>query len=285
MRKTGCIYMYKNKVNGRCYVGQTIQTIKRRRIQHISAANRGMEQPFYKAIRKYGIDNFDFEVLLSNVPVALLDDLEINTIHMYDAYTKGYNAASGGKVNRGFTLSDVTKEKLKQANLGKKASEMTKQKMSDSQRGRKHSEDTKKRISRSNLGNYHTEATKRKMSERVVPESQKQALSDSWKRDTEGNRTRRERMRTWNIGRVQSEEELLIRSKTRSRGEKNPKSKAVRCVETGRVYSTVAAAAKEISTSTSNVSAVCKGKYKKTKGFSFEYVVNTAIEHVYVVVG
>lgn len=277
--------MYKNRLNGKCYVGQTIQSVKRRQIQHTSAAKRGVTQPFYQAIRKYGVGNFTFEIIIDNVPSNLLDDLEINIIHMYDAYTKGYNASTGGNVNRGFTLTDETKEKLRRINTGKKASQATIAKMRVAQTGRVHSENTRKKISESNVGNYHSEVTKQKMRERVIPEIQKQAMKDAWKRDTEGNRKRLDILKTVNVGRIQSKEELTKRSTTRPRGEKNHKSKMIRCLETDEVFATVSEAAKKIDTCTSNVSAVCKGRYKKTKGFSFEYFTSAAIENVYVEIG
>ena len=61
------IYLITNKVNGHCYVGQTSRLFYDRWIEHLyaSSCNRGGERhtPLHQAIRKYGINNFDFEVL------------------------------------------------------------------------------------------------------------------------------------------------------------------------------------------------------------------------------
>lgn len=60
------IYKYTNKINQKSYIGQSIQ-IEKRKKQHIqSAYNKNhinYYSDFYKAIRNFGIENFDFEIL------------------------------------------------------------------------------------------------------------------------------------------------------------------------------------------------------------------------------
>lgn len=62
-RITGIIYRYESP-SGKYYVGQTIDE-KRRKVTHKSLANKGVDLPFYKAIRKYGIENFEYVVLFT----------------------------------------------------------------------------------------------------------------------------------------------------------------------------------------------------------------------------
>ena len=56
------------------------------------------------------------------------------------------------------------------------------------------------------------------------------------------------------------------------RGAKHPQAKKVRCVETGQVFDTVTEAATEFGISTGNICKCCKGVYKQTGGFHWEYV-------------
>ena len=56
------IYRYRNKLNGKVYIGQTID-IERRKSEHLKDAERGTGFVFHRALRKYGIDCFDFDVL------------------------------------------------------------------------------------------------------------------------------------------------------------------------------------------------------------------------------
>ena len=55
------------------------------------------------------------------------------------------------------------------------------------------------------------------------------------------------------------------------------KYKAVRCINTGIVYESVTAAAKELKLETTNISRCCKGVFKQTGGYSFEYATNQAL--------
>ena len=55
----GCIYLYTNLVNGKLYVGQS-SAVKHRFLTHLQG-----NQVIDKAIRKYGIENFSFKILLT----------------------------------------------------------------------------------------------------------------------------------------------------------------------------------------------------------------------------
>lgn len=98
--KTG-IYKYQNKTNGKIYIGQSLD-INRRYQQHLydatHRADRGSGVDL--AIKKYGIENFDFSIV-EECPVEKLDERERYWIAFYDSYNKGYNRTPGGSVLRG----------------------------------------------------------------------------------------------------------------------------------------------------------------------------------------
>lgn len=70
------IYKITNNINGRMYIGQS-NCIERRFAQHKSPyeQQRFAEKPLYKAFKKYGIENFSFEVI-EECTVAQLDERE-----------------------------------------------------------------------------------------------------------------------------------------------------------------------------------------------------------------
>lgn len=104
----GSIYLFRNILNGKCYVGQTIH-IQERYKDHLYHAQNKPETPFHKALAKYGIENFEF-VILEKCDVSKLDELEKYYIQKYQAYSKGYNCTLGGDGNLGLHHSDETKK-------------------------------------------------------------------------------------------------------------------------------------------------------------------------------
>lgn len=83
------IYLIHNKINGKNYVGQS-KNIYNRWSQH-RYDSKTKEYPLYRAIRKYGIDNFEFSILEE----CKIDELSIKEdyyIEKYKAYVPdGYN--------------------------------------------------------------------------------------------------------------------------------------------------------------------------------------------------
>lgn len=107
-----CIYSITNKINGRVYVGQTINFIRRRR-QHLTLLRKN-ECPIHDLqndFNIYGENNFEFEVLI-NCNKEELDFLEKIYIKELNAFKDngGYNLTNGGKKN--IKASKSTKEKL-----------------------------------------------------------------------------------------------------------------------------------------------------------------------------
>lgn len=88
------IYKITNKINGKCYIGQSVD-IERRFNEH---KNCKVDKPLYRAFKKYGIDNFTFEIL-EECSQEELNEKEIYYIVFYNSTTdgNGYNLEHGGE--------------------------------------------------------------------------------------------------------------------------------------------------------------------------------------------
>lgn len=89
------IYKITNKINGKVYIGQSVDITTRWK-QEINAAKRGEQYPLYRAFRKYGIENFDFSIL-EECPTKKLDERERFYIKKFNSVNDGYNIQYGGK--------------------------------------------------------------------------------------------------------------------------------------------------------------------------------------------
>lgn len=94
----GLIYMATNTVNGKSYIGLTMGTLENRKKGHIkSLSDKNINTKFKKALKKYGVDNFIWNVLEDSI--NNLDELfarEIYYIDKYKTFYKGYNMTLGG---------------------------------------------------------------------------------------------------------------------------------------------------------------------------------------------
>ena len=97
------IYKITNKINNKCYIGQTIKDPETRWKEHCQHAfgthPNDQNKTLYKAIRKYGVENFIFEVVQDNIDTfEKLDKAEIYWIDYYNSFIKGYNERLGGQL-------------------------------------------------------------------------------------------------------------------------------------------------------------------------------------------
>lgn len=154
--------------NGKIYIGKTINF--RRRLNEYKNIKIG-KCYFEHAMVKHGWDSFNLEILevFDNFN-KLKDNLillnrETYFIDLFDSDNreKGYNICKHSTDRAGIAMSEETKEKLRQINLGKKLSEETKIKIKESSLGRTHSEETKQKMSLSKVGKVKSEETKQKM--------------------------------------------------------------------------------------------------------------------------
>lgn len=137
----GYIYLITNQINGKQYVGQTIQDdIKKRWSTHKQVNKKYIGTCLFNAYKKYGIENFKFKLLC----ICFNEDTnkyEEEYINKYNTlYPNGYNMIEGGK-SRKFTpiLKQIISEKLRGENhpmFGKHLKEETKQKLREKTGGK-----------------------------------------------------------------------------------------------------------------------------------------------------
>ena len=99
------IYIFKNNINGKCYIGQSVCIRSRMKDHFYNIKVKNKRQLLYRAIEKYGLHNFTIDILekfeldeslLREELIKKLDALEIKYIEEYDSYHNGYNCTIGG---------------------------------------------------------------------------------------------------------------------------------------------------------------------------------------------
>lgn len=243
---TGYIYKITNKVNNKCYIGQTKTSINKRYVNHKSESRRTkIDTPLYRAMRKYGVDNFEVSVVIeikTNTKEELTETLNELEMHYIEKLKPAYNAAPGGLGSTGVPWTEERKEKFKKLMsgennpcFGKPKSEETRKKLSEALKGRIITEETRKKTSETMKGVPKSEETRKKM---------KEAASK----------------RTNNL----------------PTGKDHHGSKPVNQYDLNgnfiKTFESIHQAAKELSIQPNGICLNCKGKLKTTGGYIFKYV-------------
>ncbi len=100
--------MFINKINGKVYIGKS-KNIYKRYCRHLSKSNPGTTS-FSVAMRKYGINNFDF-FILETCRIEDLDQNEVKWISLHNSTDKrnGYNITIGGSK---YPFPESSKQKM-----------------------------------------------------------------------------------------------------------------------------------------------------------------------------
>jgi group I intron endonuclease len=150
----GCIYRIINKIDGKSYVGQYCKDNPRQRFtNHKSRARKeDASEYLYRAIRKYGVENFDF-TLICICDNKELNDLEIKYIKEFNTFGQnGYNMTTGGQGVRDFKHSPETIERLRISSTGKFPDEETRKRISEGLMGHGCSEETREKMRKASTG-------------------------------------------------------------------------------------------------------------------------------------
>jgi len=166
------IYKATNKINGKSYIGQTVKSLKKRIREHINLSKNGSNRPLHAALRKYGPENFTWEIIVDcGDNQHFLNESEIFFIDRYNTKSpNGYNLTDGGEGISGFNHTEETKRKMK-----KPKSEKARKNMSEAHKGVPLSETQRKSQSiahtgerNSMYGKHHKPESLEKMSKSHV---------------------------------------------------------------------------------------------------------------------
>ena len=173
-RPFGEIYFHFCPTSGKGYVGQTTQGCVQRRNEHVRHSRSikclDFQYPFSRAIRKYGAEAFESQVLAVARSKEELDGLEQLWIWaLQTCKPSGYNLSTGGDGHTGVPHTAVAKAKMTEAKIGNKfcvgrqVSDETRVRLGNGNRGRKLSSQWKERIAAAGLGRKHSAETKNKI--------------------------------------------------------------------------------------------------------------------------
>lgn len=116
----GIIYSIVCKVNGKRYIGQTINELGVRWKHHITESKSKSHRPLYRAISKYGPGMFTVRVLEDNIEYENLSERERHWIEQFDTFNNGYNLTTGGEQSK--TIHQDVKDKISTTMQGKEKS-------------------------------------------------------------------------------------------------------------------------------------------------------------------
>jgi group I intron endonuclease len=229
------VYKFTNKISKKIYIGQSIRLEKRIKEHkyesfHLLTKNKY----FYSAIRKYGWDNFEWEILIQ----VTEDSWTKKLLNFYETYFIGYYNSMYNQNGYNVRLpcyyteySEETRAKMSNAKKGKPS-------------GRKGIPHINQRGSLHGMyGKHHTKETIQKIKEATK-------------------------------GRIRSKESIAkSRETSLDKGiyRKNSPCKKVICIETGEVFECALDARRKYKIKSSHIGCVCKGKAKTCGGYHWEW--------------
>ena len=152
------IYKAVNQVNGKVYIGFDSNWPNRVNIHRSSSKKQ--DYKFYRAIRKYGWDNFKWDIIYqSKDKEHTLKVMEKYFIEQYDSFNNGYNSTLGGDGTLGLILSEESRKKISEGN------KVSKPQTQEHIKNRIESLKKNPNAFKGMLGKKHTDEYKQKMSE------------------------------------------------------------------------------------------------------------------------
>lgn len=227
------IYIITNLINNISYIGAS-NNIKRRWSEHKTPNANGKNKKLFKDIQKYKIENFSFEVI-EICKVTELPEKEEYYIKKLNPY---YNENKGGKGNKGYKVTDKTKNNL--SLLGKKQWDNK-------------TEDEKKNIIKNNLKGP-------KIGHEVSLETRKKLRLANLGKTQNKNTIEKRR------------EKLKIKAIGNQNGNKKVAMINIQTLEIEKEFDSIKKAAEYVGARPEMITCVLKGRRNKTKGYYWKYL-------------
>lgn len=268
------IYVYTNKVNGKVYVGRTCVPLKKR-AGYNGVAYKGCPL-FWRAIQKYGWENFKGEIIEEGLNNEEATEKEIYYIRYFEASSplKGYNIldttfnnsvysdenresrsrkfSGEGNPMYAYEYTEEQKEKMRERNLG----------INNPFYGKHHSQETIDIIKEKLKVYYETHESPSKG--RKLTEEQRKRLSESKKGKYCGKDSHRYGIRHTEESKRKISEHL--------KGRVPWNRVKVMCVETGEIFNSAQEACNLKGIDNSAILKCCKGRNHTAGGYHWEYV-------------
>jgi group I intron endonuclease len=175
------IYKFVNQINGKVYIGYTIHP-ERRMYEHENKS-KFSNLAFHQAIKKYGINNFTFEIIYQSLDGKhcqnIMEEYFIREYHSHVDEGFGYNMTYGGEGQKNPTIE--TRWKIGSANRGKKRkpqSEETKLKIGLANSKKKRTKEEKEHLRQINIGKKHSKESIEKRSKTYIVTDPSGSLSE-----------------------------------------------------------------------------------------------------------
>ena len=110
------VYCHINKINGKKYVGITRTSVEKR--WHNGLGYK-LQPKFYRAIKKYGWNNFYHEIIASNLTEDEAKNFEILLIDKLDCIKNGYNVSRGGDSGNCVVYTKEMRKQISKRTKGK----------------------------------------------------------------------------------------------------------------------------------------------------------------------
>ena len=230
-----CVYMHRNKANGKVYIGMTKNLKQRWSACGVHYYKKHSHtRAFSRAIEKYGWDGFEHIVLAEGLTFDEANKMEIamiaeykSNIYRYSNPEYGYNLTDGGQGVAGHRWSDEERKEISHRITGS----------GNPMYGKKHSDYTKSLISQANTGRFSD--GKSPLLGKIVSAESRKKMSENHADVSGGN---------------------------------NPRAKPCYCVETGEYFETIDEAGKHFGLARSTIRRSCALNCATKSKLNFRYV-------------